>query len=96
MTQQQDEVEAVKARIREVMASPSYPTATDEQQAQWIANHLASSPERNTEKLKDLRNVEHRYVHRDDAVIITGAEYLRKSRLANQAEFADAPKDDTI
>lgn len=39
-------------------------------------------------EVKDLRGVEHRSVHRDDVVVITGAEYLRKSRLAGEAEAA--------
>jgi len=35
---------------------------------------------------KHLLDVEHRYVEHDDVVIISGAEYLRKSLLADQAE----------
>jgi hypothetical protein len=34
--------------------------------------------------LKDLRGCDNRSVHVDDDVIITGPEYLRKSRLANE------------
>lgn len=37
-------------------------------------------------EVKDLRSQAVREVHRDDIVLITGAEYLRKSRLADQAE----------
>jgi hypothetical protein len=36
------------------------------------------------EKVKDLRGQEVRSVHRDDTVVITGAEYLRKTRWAQE------------
>jgi hypothetical protein len=39
--------------------------------------------------LKDLRGQTVRHVHRDDAVIITGAEYLAMRLNAHQAENAD-------
>ena len=49
----------------------------------------------------DLRGVECRSVHRDDVVIVTGAEYLRKSRawaerdaLAARVEELEAERDD--
>jgi hypothetical protein len=41
---------------------------------------------RDATTLKDLRGADVRSVHRDDSVIITGAEYLRKSRLASALE----------
>lgn len=40
-----------------------------------------------TEHLKDLRGVEYRSVHRDDALIISGAEYLRKGHALLNAEI---------
>jgi len=42
-------------------------------------------------KLKDLRGVQHRHVHRDDAVVISGAEYLSKGRRLDEAA-ADADR----
>jgi len=47
---------------------------------------MTSEPKESTLDLKDLRGVQHRHVHRDDSVIITGAEYLRKSRAADKLE----------
>lgn len=38
------------------------------------------------EVLNDLRGASMRSVHRDDSVIITGAEYLRKSRITGEIE----------
>lgn len=42
-----------------------------ERELEWLRGELAS--------FKDFRGLEFREVRRDDAVVITGAEYLRKS-----------------
>ena len=39
-----------------------------------------------SEPLNDLRGVRHRAVHRDDAVVITGAEYMRLRRAMELVE----------
>lgn len=51
----------------------------------------------NAVSVKDLRGVRHREVHRDDSVIISGAEYLRKTWAEVELDrirmsIADLPK----
>ena len=48
-----------------------------------LAGPLPPGDERH---LKDLRGVEYRQVHRNDNVIISGAEYLRKSKALSDQE----------
>lgn len=79
------------AKASPVIPAPKCETCGGEGVAQCGPDELGDCPDchgTGVAEVKDLRGVEHRSVHRDDVVVITGAEYLRKSRLAGEAEAA--------